>query len=123
MKIPNNLLYTSDHEWILIKDDIAIIGITDFAQGELGDVIFVELPNVGDLVNKKETVGTIEAVKTVADIFSPLNGTIYEINTDLEENPEHINNSPYEKGWIFKMNNYNKIENLLSAEEYKKIVQ
>ena len=122
MEIPDNLLYTSDHEWILINGDTAIVGITDFAQGELGDVIFVELPVVGELVNEKDTVGTIEAVKTVADIFSPLKGTISEVNTELEEMPENINNSPYSNGWILKINNFDKSKNLLTAEEYKKII-
>tara|TARA_B100000945_G_C20338388_1_gene576099 strand:+ start:22 stop:390 length:369 start_codon:yes stop_codon:yes gene_type:complete len=122
MEIPDNLLYTSDHEWILINGDTAIVGITDFAQGELGDVIFVELPVVGELVNEKDTVGTIEAVKTVADIFSPLKGTISEVNTELEEMPENINNSPYNNGWILKINNFDKSKNLLTAEEYKKII-
>ena len=122
MEVPDNLLYTSDHEWILINGDTAIVGITDFAQGELGDVIFVELPVVGELVNEKDTVGTIEAVKTVADIFSPLKGTISEVNTELEEMPENINNSPYNNGWILKINNFDKSKNLLTAEEYKKII-
>lgn len=122
MEIPDNLLYTSDHEWILINGDTAIVGITDFAQGELGDVIFVELPVVGELVNEKDTVGTIEAVKTVADIFSPLKGTISEVNVELEEMPEHINNSPYNNGWILKINNFDKSKNLLTAEEYKNII-
>ena len=122
MEIPDNLLYTSDHEWILINGDTAIVGITDFAQGELGDVIFVELPVVGELVNEKDTVGTIEAVKTVADIYSPLKGTISEVNTELEEMPENINNSPYNNGWILKINNFDKSKNLLTAEEYKKII-
>ena len=122
MEIPDNLLYTSEHEWILIDGDTAIVGITDFAQGELGDVIFVELPVVGELVNEKDTVGTIEAVKTVADIFSPLKGTISEVNTELEEMPENINNSPYNNGWILKINNFDKSKNLLTAEEYKKII-
>tara|TARA_B100001250_G_scaffold405946_1_gene424224 strand:- start:2621 stop:2989 length:369 start_codon:yes stop_codon:yes gene_type:complete len=122
MEIPDNLLYTSEHEWILINGDTAIVGITDFAQGELGDVIFVELPVVGELVNEKDTVGTIEAVKTVADIFSPLKGTISEVNVELEEMPEHINNSPYNNGWILKINNFDKSKNLLTAEEYKNII-
>ena len=122
MEIPDNLLYTSEHEWILIDGDTAIVGITDFAQGELGDVIFVELPVVGELVNEKDTVGTIEAVKTVADIFSPLKGTISEVNTELEEMPENINNSPYNNGWILKINNFENSKNLLTAEEYKKII-
>ena len=123
MEIPDNLLYTSEHEWILINGDTAIVGITDFAQGELGDVIFVELPVVGELVNEKDTVGTIEAVKTVADIFSPLKGTISEVNVELEEMPEHINNSPYNNGWILKINNFDKSKNLLTAEEYKNIIE
>ena len=122
MEIPDNLLYTSDHEWILINGDTAIVGITDFAQSELGDVIFIELPLVGEMVNEKDTVGTIEAVKTVADIFSPLKGTISEVNTELEEMPENINNSPYSNGWILKINNFDKSKNLLTAEEYKKII-
>ncbi len=122
MEIPENLLYTSDHEWILIKNDIAIVGITDFAQGELGDVIFVELPNVGEEINEKDTVGTIEAVKTVADIYSPLKGIICEVNTALEDSPENINNSPYDNGWILKINKFTKSESLLTPEQYKEII-
>ena len=124
MNIPNDLFYTEDHEWIKIDGDIAIIGITDYAQSELGDIIFIELPNIGDNVNAKDSIGTIEAVKTVADIFSPLSGTIVEINTNLEDEPEAVNRDPYLGGWIVKINNLKDNNNtFLNAEQYKKITQ
>jgi glycine cleavage system H protein len=122
MNIPDNLLYTSDHEWVLIKDNIAIIGITDYAQGELGDVIFIELPSVGDKVKEKDSVGTIEAVKTVADIFSPVDGTICEINSNLEDKPENMNTEPYSEGWIFKIKDFKLSDSLLKPDEYKNII-
>ena len=123
MNIPEELLYTTDHEWLKIDNDIAIIGITDYAQSELGDIIFVELPNENTSFNCGDTVGTIEAVKTVADIFIPLNGEITEVNRNLEDTPEKINKDPYKSGWILKVRNFTRDDSkLLSASEYKKLI-
>ena len=125
MNLPENLKYTDDHEWIKIKDDIAIIGITDFAQSELGDIIFVEFPDTGISINQKDTVGTLEAVKTVADIYSPVTGEVIEINDTLESNPELINEDPYENGWILKIkiSNLNELDSLLSNSDYEKLIK
>ena len=124
MNIPDKLLYTKDHEWVCIVDDIATIGITDYAQGELGDIIFIEFPNKGAQYQSGDPIGTIEAVKTVADINTPIDGEIFEVNVDLEENPESINTDPYDKGWIIKLCNLSKnISHLLSASDYKDLIQ
>ena len=124
MTIPDDLLYTKDHEWIRIVDDIATIGVTDYAQGELGDIIFIEFPNKGVKFNAGDPIGTIEAVKTVADIYSPVDGEILEFNLALENQPESINNDPYEKGWIFKLCKIHKdSSNLLTAAEYKNMIK
>ena len=122
MEIPNNLKYTKDHEWILINDDEIVCGITDFAQRELGDIVYVDIDTVGDSVDRESIFGTIEAVKTVSDLFMPISGTIIEQNDELNNNPQLINESPYEKGWIVKIKNSNieELDKLLSAEEYKK---
>ena len=101
--IPEDLKYTHDHEWVKIEKDVAIIGITDYAQSELGDIIFIEFPSVGDKVLQSDISGTIEAVKTVADIFSPLSGEVVEVNCELEDNPEYVNSDPYGKGWLIKI--------------------
>ena len=106
MNIPSDLLYTKDHEWIKIENGIATVGITDYAQGELGDIIFIELPEIGDSVQAEDSIGTIEAVKTVADIYSPMNGEILEVNINLEDNPIILNTDPYDSGWIIKINNF-----------------
>lgn len=125
MSFPKDIKFTDDHEWIKIDDNIVTIGITDFAQSELGDIIYVEFPDVGTKFSNKDSIGTLEAVKTVADIFAPLSGFITEINESLEDNPELINESPYENGWIIKM----KIEDieeygkLLNADEYEKLTK
>ena len=125
MSFPKDIKFTDDHEWIKIDDNIVTIGITDFAQSELGDIIYVEFPDIGTKFDNKDSIGTLEAVKTVADIFAPLSGFITEINESLEDNPELINESPYENGWIIKM----KIEDiedygkLLNADEYKKLTK
>ena len=100
MNIPKDLLYTNDHEWIKIENGIATVGITDYAQGVLGDIIFVEFPEIGDSVQEKDSIGTIEAVKTVADIYSPVRGEIIEVNVKLEDKPDIINTDPYDTGWI-----------------------
>ena len=125
MNLPENLKYTDDHEWVSINDDIATIGITDFAQSELGDIIFVEFPDTGISVNQKETSGTLEAVKTVADIYSPVTGEIIEINENLESKPELINEDPYQNGWILKikMTNLEEFDGLLSNKDYEKFIK
>lgn len=125
MDIPEDLQYTEEHEWVLVEDDIATLGITDFAQGELGDVVFVEMPQLGDLVQQMEPFGTIEAVKTVADLFAPISGEVVEINTLLEDSPHLINEDPYGEGWIIKIkfSDLLELENLLSAEDYANLIQ
>ena len=124
MNIPSDLLYTTDHEWIKIENGIATVGITDYAQGELGDIIFIELPKIGESVQAKDSIGTIEAVKTVADIYSPMNGEISEVNVNLENNPDSINTDPYDSGWIIKLNNFtNNDDNYLTPDQYKSLIQ
>ncbi len=121
MNIPDDLQYTPDHEWVRLEGDGATVGITDYAQGELGDIIFVEFPNVGDTFIQGDTFGTIEAVKTVADLFIPLSGEIIAVNTDLEDAPEKVNNDPYGEGWMVKvkLTNPDERDSLLSAAAYK----
>ena len=124
MNIPSDLLYTKDHEWIKIENGIATVGITDYAQGELGDIIFIELPEIGDSVQAEDSIGTIEAVKTVADIYSPMNGEISEVNINLEDNPDSLNTDPYDSGWIIKLNNFtNNDDNHLTPDQYKSLIQ
>ena len=124
MNIPSDLLYTKDHEWIKIENGIATVGITDYAQGELGDIIFIELPEIGDAVQAEDSIGTIEAVKIVADIYSPMNGEISEVNINLEDNPDSINTDPYDSGWIMKLNNFtNNDDNYLTPDQYKSLIQ
>ncbi len=123
MNIPAHLKYTKDHEWILIKGDIATIGITDFAQGELGDIVYVEIEKVGEIFSKEEVFGTVEAVKTVSDLFMPLTGEIIDINQTLNEKPELVNEDPYGRGWMIKIKlNSPETTNLLNSEEYKKLI-
>ena len=119
--IPKELKYTEDHEWVKVDGEIATVGITDHAQSELGDIIFIEFPEVNDLFERMEPFGTIEAVKTVADLFSPLNGKIIEINKELEDSPELVNSDPYEKGWIVKVSvdKLDQLNDLLSSESYE----
>ena len=124
MNIPEDLQYTKDHEWVKIENGIATIGITDYAQGELGDIIFIELPEPGDEFMAKDSIGTIEAVKTVADIYAPMQGKISELNPILEDEPECINTDPYMRGWIIKLINFtNNDGDFLTADEYKMLVQ
>tara|TARA_B100000945_G_C20287602_1_gene551747 strand:- start:555 stop:932 length:378 start_codon:yes stop_codon:yes gene_type:complete len=125
MNIPSDLHYTKQHEWIKIKGDVGIIGITDYAQNELGDVVFVELPAENEKFNKGSSIGTIEAVKTVADLYSPINGTIIEVNSELENEPELINKNPYSSGWIIKMkiSNLLEVKELLNSKEYEDIIK
>ena len=125
MKIPRDLAYTKDHEWIRVIDNILTIGITDFAQGELGDIIFVEFPGIGDEFQKDDPFGTIEAVKTVADIFAPVQGKISEINHDIENSPEIINLDPYGDGWLVKIEitDHMVSDGLLSPEDYELLLR
>ena len=124
MRKTSELLYTSEHEWIAINDNVATIGITNFAQSELGDIIFIELPNVGDEFGSNDVFGTIEAVKTVADLYMPLSGKIIEINSKIEDAPENVNNSPYDDGWIVKIEVNDSVDkrDLLNEESYKKLI-
>ena len=125
MSLPQNIKYTDDHEWASINEDVITIGITDFAQSELGDIIFVEFPDLNINVQNKDAIGTLEAVKTVADIFSPISGLIIELNKNLESNPELINESPYDEGWILKIkvNNSDEFNSLLSYSDYEKLIK
>ena len=124
MNITDSFLYTDDHEWIKIEDSQAIIGITDFAQSELGDIEFIEFPDEGDTFQKGDTIGTIEAVKTVADLYAPVSGKILELNLELDDNVELINSDPFGKGWLVKMELSNPDEtfDLLSAEAYRSLI-
>lgn len=124
MEIKSDLKYTKDHEWIQIEGNDAIIGITDYAQSELGDIVFVEIETIGDDLKKEEIFGSVEAVKTVSDLFAPLSGKIIEINEALEDNPELVNNDPYGEGWIIKMEikDLSEIEDLLDADSYKDLI-
>lgn len=125
MNIPDNIKYTKDHEWLKIEGNEALIGITDFAQNELGDIVFIEVETEGETLDKEEAFGTIEAVKTVSDMFMPVSGEVIEFNAELEDKPELINQDPYGEGWIIKINitNTDEIDDLLSAEEYKEIIE
>ena len=124
MNIPAHLKYTKDHEWVLIEGDIATVGITDFAQSELGDIVYVEVETVDETLDAEEIFGTVEAVKTVSDLFLPLSGEIIEFNESLEDEPEMVNSDPYGEGWMIKMkfSDDSQIDNLLSAEDYKALV-
>ena len=124
MNIPENLKYTKDHEWIKIDSDIATIGITSFAQSELGDIVFVDVDTEGEELEKEEVFGTIEAVKTVSDLFMPVSGEVTEFNQVLEDNPELINTDPYGDGWIIKVciSDISNLDDLLSSDEYKNLI-
>lgn len=124
MNIPDNLKYTKDHEWIRVEGDEAYIGITDYAQNELGDIVFIEVETEGETLDKEETFGTIEAVKTVSDMFMPVAGEVLEFNEELEQSPEIVNNDPYGKGWIIKIkpSEISEIDDLLDAEAYKELI-
>ena len=125
MNIPDNLKYTREHEWVKVEGKIATIGITDFAQGELGDVVFVELPEAGKAAAALKPVGTIEAVKTVADLFAPVSGTVTAANTALSDRPELVNTSPYDQGWIVKieMSKPEELASLLDAAAYRLLLE
>lgn len=124
MNIPATLKYTKDHEWIRVEGDEAYVGVTDFAQNELGDIVYVEIETVGDEVEQGEVFGTIEAVKTVSDLFMPISGTVLEVNDALESAPELVNEDPYEKGWMVKISvgNTEQLAELLDADGYQEVV-
>lgn len=124
MSVPKNLKYTNDHEWVKMKDGIATIGITHFAQGELGDIVYVEVDTVGESLVKEEVFGSVEAVKTVSDLFMPISGEIIEFNESLESNPEKVNENPYENGWMIKIkvSNISELDDLLSPEDYENTI-
>ena len=124
MNIPTQLKYTKDHEWVKIDGEIATIGITDFAQGELGDIVYIDIDSIGNDLDGNEIFGTVEAVKTVSDLFMPIKGKVLEINSDIESTPEIVNEDPYGKGWIIKIEipEDQDISNLLSDEEYRNLI-
>ena len=124
MNVPKNLKYTNDHEWVKVDGEIATIGITDFAQGELGDIVYVEVDTLEETLDKEEVFGTVEAVKTVSDLFMPISGEILEFNESLETNPEKVNDNPYEDGWMIKMkiSDISELDELLSPEDYENTI-
>lgn len=124
MNVPAELKYTKDHEWVKVEGDIATVGITDFAQSELGDIVYVEIETVGETLAQEATFGTVEAVKTVSDLFMPVSGEVIEFNAAIESSPEVVNNDSYGKGWMIKvkMSKPSELDNLLSAEQYKGII-
>jgi len=125
MNIPQNLKYTKDHEWIRVEGNEAYIGITDYAQGELGDIVFIEIETVGEKLAKEEIFGTVEAVKTVSDMFMPVSGEVLEVNPKLEESPEVVNKDPYGDGWFIKIavENTAELDQLLDAAAYEKLLK
>ena len=124
MNIPSNLKYSADHEWVRVEGDVAFIGITDFAQGQLGDIVFVDVPTEGDVLAQNEVFGSIEAVKTVSDAFTPISGEVLEFNESLNDAPDSVNKDPYGDGWLIKMSisDASELEGLMSAEQYAEIV-
>jgi len=124
MNVPTDLLYTSDHEWVNVVGNVATIGITDFAQGELGDIVFVEFPELSSTVEKGQSAGSIEAVKTVADLYMPISGTVIAVNENLDNNPEAVNDTPYGDGWMVKIEiaNQDEISDLLTATAYDELI-
>lgn len=124
MSFPNDVKYTKDHEWLRIDGNEAFVGITHFAQSELGDIVFIDVDTEGESLEKEEVFGSVEAVKTVSDLFMPINGEVLEFNTNLEDNPELINSDPYGEGWIIRVSvsNTDELEELLNSEDYKKLV-
>ena len=125
MKFPNDIRYTKDHEWVKISDGVAYIGITEFAQSELGDIVFVDVDTLNEELDQEEVFGTIEAVKTVSDLFMPISGKVDSFNKELEDSPELINDDPYNKGWIISVSDFDEseLETLLSADDYKQLVE
>ncbi len=124
MNIPNNLKYSKDHEWVRVEGDVAVVGITDFAQDQLGDIVFVDIQTEGETLGQDEVFGAIEAVKTVADAMMPVSGEIIEVNTGLEDAPQNVNSDPYGEGWMIKvkMSNPAEVEGLMDAEAYKAMI-
>lgn len=124
MNVPENLKYTKDHEWIRVEGDSAYVGITDFAQGELGDVVFIEIETEGETLENEEVFGTIEAVKTVSDMFMPVSGEVTEVNAAIEDSPDLVNKDPFGEGWMIKIaiSNPAELDELLSAEQYKELI-
>ena len=124
MNIPEELKYTEEHEWVRIEDNIAIVGITDFAQGELGDIVYLEIDTLDSQIDSNEVFGTVEAVKTVSDLFMPIAGKVIEVNASLEDKPELVNEDPYGEGWIIKIDisEQSQIDNLLNQSEYKNLI-
>ena len=124
MNVPSDLKYTKDHEWVRVEGDIAVIGITDFAQGELGDIVYVEVETVDETLDKDEVFGTVEAVKTVSDLFVPISGEIVEFNEELESEPEIVNSDPYGEGWMVKIkfSDAAELDDLLNDEQYKELI-
>ena len=124
MNVPNDLLYTSDHEWVSVEGNVATIGITDFAQSELGDIVFVEFPELNSTLEKGQSIGSIEAVKTVADLYMPISGIVIAVNENLDKNPEVVNDTPYGDGWMVKIEiaNQDEISDLLTATAYNNLI-
>ena len=124
MNVPNDLLYTSDHEWVSVEGNVATIGITDFAQSELGDIVFVEFPELNSTLEKGQSIGSIEAVKTVADLYMPISGTVIAVNENLDKNPEVVNDTPYGDGWMVRIEiaNQDEISDLLAATAYYDLI-
>ena len=124
MDIPAELKYTSEHEWIKVEGDTALIGITEYAQGELGDIVFVEIETIGETLSKGDVFGTIEAVKTVSDLFMPVDGEVIEINENLNDSPDVVNKDPYVKGWMIKIKitSSDQLKDLLDADQYKELI-
>jgi glycine cleavage system H protein len=124
MNVPADLMYTKDHEWLRVEGEFGFVGVTDFAQGELGDIVFIEIETVGETLKKEEVFGTIEAVKTVSDMFMPVSGEILEMNPTIEETPDVVNKDPFGKGWMvkIKITNPSEINDLLSSEKYSSLI-
>lgn len=125
MSVPKDLRYTSEHEWVKVEDGKVRVGITDFAQSELGDIVFVELPQVGDEIQMNEPFGSVESVKTVSELYAPVSGKVVEVNEELEDSPEFVNESPYEKAWmiVVELSDESELDNLLSAQAYKELTE
>lgn len=124
MAVPEELKYSKEHEWVKIEGDTVTIGITEYAQGELGDIVFVELPETEDDIEEGESFGSVESVKTVSELYAPVSGSVVEINEELEDSPEFVNESPYEKAWMVKvkLNDESQLDDLLSADQYKEMI-
>ena len=124
MNLPDNLKYTKDHEWVRVEGDVAVVGITDFAQSELGDIVYVDIDTVDKEISQNDVFGTVEAVKTVSDLFSPLSGTVLEVNPQLDNSPELVNSDPYGEGWIIRMSigDASQVDGLLTAAGYREVI-